>query len=86
MEEINKNVKEVRSIYEEILSLDLQELITKCHKYEVRIKNNNLHCFDMVIDELLREICSERNIPLDYEYDIYFDVVYDLHEGLSFNY
>lgn len=86
MKEIEKNVEEVRNIYEEILSLDLQELIMKCHKYEVRIKNNNLHGLDMVIDELLREICRERNIPTEYENDLYFGVEYDLNQSIWFNY
>jgi len=86
MKEIEKNVEKVRNIYEEILSLDLQELITKCHKYEVRIKNNNLHGLDMVIDELLREICRERNIPTEYENDLYFGVEYDLNQSIWFNY
>tara|TARA_R110000744_G_C19101143_1_gene533569 strand:+ start:363 stop:623 length:261 start_codon:yes stop_codon:yes gene_type:complete len=86
MKEINKNVEEVRSIYADILSLNLQELIIKCREYEINIKYNNLHGLDMVIDELLRKICSERNIPTEYENDLYFGVEYDLNQSLWFNY
>ena len=86
MKEINKNVKEVTSIYADILSLNLQELIIKCREYEINIKYNNLHGLDMVIDELLRKICSERNIPTQYEDDLYFGVEYDLNQSIWFNY
>lgn len=86
MKEINKNVEEVRSIYADILSLNLQELIIKCREYEINIKYNNLHGLDMVIDELVRKICSERNIPTLYEDDLYFGVEYDLNQSIWFNY
>jgi len=77
-----KKPKTVNDIYDEIMSLNLDQFVLQCHKYKIRYKFNTMYGIDGVIDDLLREKCYENNIPLEKNDDLYFGVELNTGNGL----
>ena len=71
----NKNYNnEVKYIYDTIMKYNLTELIREANRLGVRTNTTNVYGMGMIIDDMIRVICKNKNIPTLIDDDIYFSV------------
>ena len=71
----NKNYNnEVEDIYEKIMRYTLTELLREANRLGVRTNSTNVYGMGMIIDDMMRVICKNKNIPTLIDDDIYFGV------------
>tara|TARA_R100000781_G_scaffold107183_1_gene71367 strand:- start:472 stop:723 length:252 start_codon:yes stop_codon:yes gene_type:complete len=71
----NKNYNnEVEDIYEKIMRYTLTELLREANRLGVRTNSTNVGEMGMIIDDMIRVICKNKNIPTQKNDDIYFGV------------
>ena len=74
---MNKNKdyhNEVKYIYDTIMKYNLTELIREANRLGVRTNTTNVYGMGMIIDDMMRVICKNKNIPTLIDDDIYFGV------------
>tara|TARA_R100000742_G_C4229384_1_gene51315 strand:- start:472 stop:723 length:252 start_codon:yes stop_codon:yes gene_type:complete len=75
----NKNYNnEVEDIYEKIMRYTLTELLREANRLGVRTNSTNVGEMGMIIDDMIRVICKNKNIPTQKNDDIYFGVSEEL--------
>ena len=71
----NKNYhNEVKYIYDTIMKYNLTELIREANRLGVRTNTTNVYGMGMIIDDMMRVVCKNKNIPTLIDDDIYFGV------------
>ena len=74
---MNKNKdyhNEVKYIYDTIMKYNLTELIREANRLGVRTNTTNVYGMGMIIDDMMRVVCKNKNIPTLIDDDIYFGV------------
>jgi len=71
----NKNYhSEVKCIYDTIMKYNLTELIREANRLGVRTNTTNVYEMGMIIDDMMRVVCKNKNIPTLIDDDIYFGI------------
>ena len=74
---MNKNKdyhNEVKYIYDTIMKYNLTELIREANRLGVRTNTTNVYEMGMIIDDMMRVVCKNKNIPTLIDDDIYFGI------------
>ena len=74
---MNKNKdyhNEVKYIYDTIMKYNLTQLIREANRLGVRTNTTNVYGMGMIIDDMMRVVCKNKNIPTLIDDDIYFGV------------